>query len=701
MKTKIKTLEKAKETLKKEFIGLDDIIDQIITAVTPWYVTPEVIQRPVVVSLWGMTGTGKTSIVSRLIELLDLKRKSMFFDCGKENNEGASSVGDKINEFFRLEDAETGMEDLLKDLVFVFDEFQYSRTIDESGCEENNKSNLRPIWNLMDTGILNINENNYDFSVFLNFAEDFLEYAKTHKTVPIENGKIKGKEDVKELLEHLGYFYYDRGVPGYSDRVRNWDEDTEAEDKKDPYREIDVIEPRVLRVLLNRLKIFTKKSSLDYIKEINSYKTVGELAEYIVNARNIFTTPRYINCTKALIFVLGNLDEAFGASSDLSPDIDADIFYDETSKVSIGDIKNSLLRRFRPEQVARIGNNIIKYPSLKRCHFEKIIEMEIEKACTKFKEATGITVTTTKDLRDLIYSEGVYPVQGVRPLFTTIGTIFTPVFSDIVQKKMKGTVEVGVKDPELGWSRDSVVLYYGKEEKQIDLVLGKLRAPKNRKLRFCSGVHEAGHAIVMSYLTGEIPSAIIGVDSDRGGVTITYNSEMMDEIDSKKDLDNDIMISLAGYYAETAMFSGDRVLLGSGSDIDSAWKKFSDGVYGCGYLEPVAISNWMSENNGSGVPSGFSDKGYITSAFIRFQRLEDKTIEIIKENMDLLRKVGLVLGEKGKIMGPEFEEMIKENTSGTLNEERLKEAKEENSWEYYEKTLRDEKRVVMEGLKVK
>jgi cell division protease FtsH len=52
MKTKIKTLEKARETLKKEFIGLDEIIDQIITAVTPWYVTPEVIQRPVVVSLW-------------------------------------------------------------------------------------------------------------------------------------------------------------------------------------------------------------------------------------------------------------------------------------------------------------------------------------------------------------------------------------------------------------------------------------------------------------------------------------------------------------------------------------------------------------------------------------------------------------------------------------------------------------------------
>ena len=152
MKTKIETLEKVKATLKSEFIGLDEIIDKIITALTPWYVTPEVIQRPVVVSLWGMTGTGKTSVISRLIELLDIKKQSMFFDCGKET--GDNSISDKIEEFFRLEDSETSLDDLLKNLVFVFDEFQYARTIDESGCEVDNKTGLRAVWNLMDTGIL-------------------------------------------------------------------------------------------------------------------------------------------------------------------------------------------------------------------------------------------------------------------------------------------------------------------------------------------------------------------------------------------------------------------------------------------------------------------------------------------------------------------------------------------------------------------
>lgn len=694
MKTKIETLEKVRSTLKLEFIGLDEIIDKIITAITPWYVTPEVIQRPVVVSLWGMTGTGKTSVISRLIELLDIKKQSMFFDCGKET--GDNSISDKIEEFFRLEDSETSLDDLLKNLVFVFDEFQYARTIDEAGCEVDNKTGLRAVWNLMDSGILNINENNYDFSTFLNFTEDFLEYAKNHKDVEVKEGKVCDPGDVKEFLENLGYFYYDRGIPGYTDsnanRYRPYEEDycdDKKEEEKDPYREISIFERNVLRIMLNRLRIFESRPPLDYIKEIQELKTIGEVAEYLKKARSVFMTPRYINCTGSLIFVLGNLDEAYSASTDLTPDIDADIFYQETSKVSISDIKKSLLKRFRPEQVARIGNNIIKYPSLKREHFEKIIEKEISRSCEKFKESTGINVSATKDLRDLIYSEGVFPSQGVRPLFTTLGTIFTPIFSDIIQKGMKGKVEVGVKNPELGWARDKATIYYGKEEKEIDLVLGKLRCPKNRKLRFATAVHEAGHAVVVSYLTGVIPSAIIGVDSDRGGVTVTFNEEMADEIDSKRDLENDVMIDLAGYCAESVVFGNDsRILLGSGSDLSNAWNRFSEAVYNLGYLGPISLSNWITEET-RGIPSGYSDKAYITMAYMKFQELEKNTRKILSDNMDLLKQMGLRIGESGKMMGPEFEEMIKNNTSGTLNQERLNLAKKENSWDWYEEKLKE------------
>ena len=44
--------------LKTEFAGIDNQIDTIIRYVTPFYATPELLTRPVVVCLWGMTGVG-------------------------------------------------------------------------------------------------------------------------------------------------------------------------------------------------------------------------------------------------------------------------------------------------------------------------------------------------------------------------------------------------------------------------------------------------------------------------------------------------------------------------------------------------------------------------------------------------------------------------------------------------------------------
>ena len=56
--------------LKTELFGIDAIIDRVIDSVRAWYVLPELVARPVVVCLWGLTGTGKTQLVRRLAQLL-------------------------------------------------------------------------------------------------------------------------------------------------------------------------------------------------------------------------------------------------------------------------------------------------------------------------------------------------------------------------------------------------------------------------------------------------------------------------------------------------------------------------------------------------------------------------------------------------------------------------------------------------------
>jgi hypothetical protein len=63
-------LEKAKETLKQEFIGLDKIIDELTAYISAWYLFPQLQERPLIINLWGMTGVGKSALVRTQIDLI-------------------------------------------------------------------------------------------------------------------------------------------------------------------------------------------------------------------------------------------------------------------------------------------------------------------------------------------------------------------------------------------------------------------------------------------------------------------------------------------------------------------------------------------------------------------------------------------------------------------------------------------------------
>lgn len=689
---RIARLQEAKDTLKKEFVGLDEIIDKIGESITPWYITPEVIIRPTIISLWGMTGTGKTSVVRRLMDLLGLANKAMYFDCGEESNQGNTTVASKINEMLNVDEDNNLTPGSANDFVFVFDEFQHARTINEH-YEEVDKPNLRSVWNLLDNGIIKSDESNWETSYFCGFIEDFEGYVAEYPDVPIEAGKIVDPKDVENILNSIGFFYYDRGVPGVIDARKPWnsrEEDEEENKMEKVLKPLDIIDDRVMRIIIRKLK-GPKQSPKDIVHELFSAKTTSELLSLLQEAKKTIVAPKEINCNKSLIFILGNLDEAFRVEGEINPDIDADIFYDETSKVSVNDIKRALRKRFRAEQIARFGNSIIKYPTLKREHFKKVIKNEVSRIISDFKKGSGIDIKIDSSIYDLLYAEGVYPVQGVRPVFTTVSTIFTPLLSDIVINAKSGdTAELRVERAEEGYKleKKTIVIKVGEKEvrRDIDLVLGELRRPESKKTRYINAVHEAGHAVIMSYLTGNLPIAIVSVSSNSGGFCITHDSDKIGEIRTKGDVQNNVMISMGGYLAEEVVFPDERMrLLGSGNDIETAWDDFSSAAYELGYFDPFSYCNY--ETYSAGLPGGVDDKEIKKSIRFEFDSLRVKTTEILLNNKDLIISVALKLGETGEMSGSEFLEYIKKNEEGTLTEERMKMAKEENSFDYYKHEL--------------
>lgn len=696
---RIKKLKESIEILKSEFIGLDSILDELETAICPWYVTPEVIKRPQIVSLWGMTGTGKTSVIRRLIELLDLSSTTLFFDCGEDGeNHG---ITDKINDYLGDEegDYESG-ETGGKRLIYVFDEFQYARTLDNSG-EEVNKSGQRAIWNLIDSGVINLTDNGWDTSNYTTFLEDFGAFVKDNPNLEVSECNLINQEDVKKILDDMGLLYFDRGVPGFM-RPRRGSftnmsiSEEDYKDDDDPYRPLRVVQDDIIRIL--RRKLSSRKSS-EYFKEVLGHlreaKTTGELYEILEEQKKYVIAPKYINCSDSLIFILGNLDEAYRDSRDFNPDLDADMFASTTSQVSIGDIKEALKKRFRPEQISRFGNNIIKYPCLGSEHFKEIINSEVHRLCSEFLDNFGISVTVEDDFKELLYSEGVYPVQGVRPVFTTIGYLLTPLFSKILiflepkENKSEYRVKINLhgqtdlKKPEI-----RVYIEYSdaiRESVSINLQLGAERNPESRKTRVINSVHESGHAIVMAYLTGVIPYQVISVSIDHGGFCMTYDPERDSEIMSKKDVADKVCIGLAGYEAECMIYKErpEMIMCGSSSDITSTWDLFSQEAYKGGYFEPFCYSAILNEQSSDGVAFGYSDK-YLTDLIkSEFDRLRKTTQKILADNKNLLVKMARILADRGGIKKEDIEVLIRENLTGTLNSKRLEEAARENDYGWY------------------
>lgn len=496
----------------------------------------------------------------------------------------------------------------------------------------------------------------------------------------------------------------------YAPKVRSSDREDEEDDI---FKPLSLIGEDNLRTMVKRLNSFKARLGFEMIIELNNVTTLIEYSKILEDAARIITKPKELDCSRSLVFILGNLDEAFKVESDLDPDMDADTFYDKTSKVSISDIKEALKQRFRAEQIARLGNNLIKYPTLKKEHFIKIIKKELSRIADKFLETEGIKINYAENIVDLMYSEGVFPVQGVRPIYTTIRTLLTPLLSDILINRTAEDKEVTITltretdltEKKLKIDKTSLSIIFGKPEKVVDieipLQLGELRNPERRLTRFINSVHEAGHAIVALYETGIYPVNIVSVSTGDGGFCNTYDPKKEGEIDSREDVDSDVRICLAGYEAEKLVYGKypEKCLMGSGSDIENAWDFFSEMAYRCGYFEPYSYTNHLTEENSSGIPSGFLDNeglfvkhpykassGYLRDMVaLRFSELRQDVVNILKEERKLLKVVALYLGENGSMNSDEFRDFVIKYGNKLTDKYVSSKLEEDKNW--YEKIL--------------
>ena len=119
----------------------------------------------------------------------------------------------------------------------------------------------------------------------------------------------------------------------------------------------------------------------------------------------------------------------------------------------------------------------------------------------------------------------------------------------------------------------------------------------------------------------------------------------------------------------------------------------------CGYFEPYSYINHLTEENLSGIPSGFLDNeglfvkhpykassGYLRDMVaLRFSELRQDVVNILKEERKLLKVVALYLGENGSMNSDEFRDFVIKYGNKLTDKYVSSKLEEDKNW--YEKIL--------------
>jgi cell division protease FtsH len=584
-------LDYASDELKKHFIGMDDIIDRVISNISVWYMMPELITKPVVICLWGMTGVGKTDFVRRLVDLLDFKDRYEEIQLLNSGSSYCSAISDKL---------ETSGIEIEKPGVLLLDEIQRFRSINKQG-EDIHEYKFQDVWDILSDGYL---YNQTDREYVLKLLYD------TNSSISNKRKKEKSDDDEGEYGEgYLGDDYWN---------VKRFKEAMKLSDS------------------IEDIAFWDREKRLKVIKDNFKNKSVYRHDDY----------------TKLLIFISGNLDEAFTMAEGVDDiNLDADIYHDYSKKISMIDIKDALKKRFKPEQIARFGNIHIIYPSLSKASYESIIDREIDKVRTRLVDEFNITVEVDQSVKDLIYSNGVFPVQGVRPVFSTISEVLEssiPVFS------LKALVDK-IDSFKISYSNEKIsakigdnleeVSYVG----QIDLIKSKRR--KNRDFITSLAVHEAGHALVYAVNFGTAPVQVaVDVASKREGTEGFVGSH--DVGGSKKNLKKIISTCLAGLCAEKMVFGDSGRGYGVGNDMVRATIVAGEMVRNYGMGKCKTFITHADSPNGESADNDINPTNDEIKNIVK--KMMKKTNNILDSNKSLFVDIVDRLIVKGQLMPKEF-----------------------------------------------
>ncbi len=549
IEVKKKKLEEVSAALKEKFIGIDNVIDKIIDNISLWYFTPEIQFRPLIISLWGITGVGKTDLVRTLVSLLNLTDKFIEIQMDTKND-----YAKNIENYL-----ENSGIDSNEPAILLLDEIQRYRTLNEHNEMIDNKY-FNDVWTLLSDG-------------------------------KFQNNSQRRAEVMELLMDEM--YYLDRMGGDNTDKA----DEPEPKNVSSKKRRSKVKKPRIYRFqtsywTANRFKkMLNLKISCEDIMKMTLEERM-KIMDDSLKAGNVNDGKTY---EKLLIFISGNLDVAFKMADDIEDsETDADVYHELSKRINVVHIKNALSSQFKPEQIARFGNNHIIYPCLDKQSYYKIIKKNCYQILDRIEKEHNMKITLSDEIFNVIYRNGVFPAQGVRP---AISTVFNVLGSNLPYFMYHALIN-GINEFSLDF-KDKFMFteLKGKEiKKEVVLDIDNIKKDKSIDEKMLVIVHEIGHALLYGLLY-KTPPKQINVNSSglANGFVINHTS-----VDNKTFIRNQIAIYLAGLAAEELVFGEEFKSNGASMDLifatDAAAK----------YVRQYGMNGTLSRIEREGVPINFN-----------------------------------------------------------------------------------------------
>ncbi|WP_338733465.1 hypothetical protein [Mangrovimonas cancribranchiae] len=616
----------AKKQLKKEFFGIDHAIDQLINQIRPWYILNDYQDRPLIINLWGLTGVGKTSLIQRMAELMHYSNKLYRFD-----------LGDKRNSSLHRDLEELSDNNEENPIMIMLDEFQHSRTLKGPMREEINEDANRKVWDLIDSGKI-------EYHFWKRGLYNFITHVELLKHLLKAGIKVKNGVVVE-------------GVALFNSELEKQDHHFDFDnDGEQPCQFVQrIYYSDIVEFSSGQLGVYLMEDVKSHLMTLDGDETIMFLDKVIRIAKK----PNIKKFTKALIFVVGNLDEAYSMSGVLSADINADNFHEASLKITLPQIKRALSCRFRKEQIARLGNNHIIYPSLNKEAYNQIIAYELTQISQKVKDGFGIYLTFSEALSGLIYKEGVFPTQGVRPVKTTVNFMVQSNLPEMISEIMLKYIDVDTIN--LTYLDNHIIAEYfnakhkiHKKTFKVSTPLEDMRKPKQNDIQAITAVHESGHAVLSAILLQVVPEHVCSMTSDPTSFGYVHTKWPWKYI-AKHEIEKRVAVYLGGLVAEELVFGEDYITTGASEDISQA-TRFVGRMLKYNGLGNTPIEYNTDENDNL----SYHDTKEIE---LDIKQIVEKGLELAKETLKkeivLLLKLSDFLSDHSSINKLQLEKLIK------------------------------------------